>query len=104
MNSHLFFTLPITLMSLRSLVDSFFTTRFQLWVGTMEGKHALRGMDGTIVSMLDPHAYYTELSLFLSTSAAINILQGAFVRLPYTPSFHVTLASPPVCERGPLRS
>ena len=39
-------------------------------------------MDGTIMAMLDPHAYYTELSLFASTSAAIHILQGAFVRAP----------------------
>jgi hypothetical protein len=37
-NAHLFFTLPITLMSLRSLVESLFTSRFPLWVATMEGK------------------------------------------------------------------
>ena len=36
--AHLFFTLPITLMSLRSLVESLLTSRFPLWVATLEGK------------------------------------------------------------------
>ena len=37
-------------------------------------------MDADILQTLDPHGYYSELSLFQSTPAAIAMLQGAHVR------------------------
>jgi len=74
--SHLFFTMPVTLLSLRSLIETVFSGAFPLWEGTYEGKEAMRKMDRTVIEMLDPHSYYSDLSLFQSTPAAIHILQG----------------------------
>lgn len=55
------------------------------------------------MAMLDPHAYYTELSLFVSTSAAIHILQGAFVRAPLAPRRDCCKAGCELTERSTLR-
>ena len=57
------------------------SSHYPIWEGTPEGKAAMRRMDTMILEMLDPHAYYSDLSLFQSTPAAIHMLQGAHVRL-----------------------
>ena len=88
--SDLFFTMPILLLGLRSFIEKVFKKRFPLWDSTPEAKEALWNMDTTIVTLLDPNGYYSDLSVVQAMPAAMHILQRTvYVSRPFPFCYYV---------------
>ena len=74
--SGLCFVLPVLLLSLRSFVEHIVKLLFPGLLATPEGKLSLQQMDSTISTLLDPHGWYSKVSVFQSTRQSLQIMNS----------------------------
>lgn len=94
------FVLPVLLLSLRCFVEHVTKKLFPTLLTTPEGKEVALSMDNTITTLLDPHSWYSRVSVFQSTRTAMQIMNSyrKSAHQPIRTYFHHT--SPP-CEGSP---
>ncbi|QDZ20469.1 hypothetical protein HOP50_04g29860 [Chloropicon primus] len=100
------FVLPILLLSLRTFVEHVTKLLFPTLSTTPEGKDITAKMDNTITTLLDPHSWYSRVSVFQSTRTAMHIMnsyrQSAHQPIRYT--YHHTSAHVRAALGNPLSS
>ena len=86
------FVLPIVLLSLRAFVEHVTRLLYPTLMSSPEGKEVASRMDSTITTLLDPHSWYSRVSVFQSTRTAMQIMtayrQSAHQPIRY--NFHHT--------------
>lgn len=70
------FVLPIILLSLRAFVENCFQSLYPALISTPEGKEILQNMDNYLTALLDPHGWYSKVSIFQSTRSALQIMNS----------------------------
>ena len=100
------FVLPVLLLSLRCFVEHVTKKLFPTLLTTPEGKEVALSMDNTITTLLDPHSWYSRVSVFQSTRTAMQIMNSyrKSAHQPIRTYFHHTSPLVRAALGNPLRN
>ena len=83
------FVLPVLLLSLRSFIEHMVKLLYPALMAE-EGKVTLQQMDSAVSTLLDPHGWYSRVSVFQSTRQSLKLMNRQSAHQPIRSKFHHT--------------